>query len=109
MPTDDHLPADELTTKESDRLAALRRHDILDTAADPRFDRIVALLRKICRVPITLVSLVDSDRQWFKARSGVDTDQTPLDTSVCALAIQQRGVSRSRTCRATLAPRPCRW
>jgi PAS domain S-box-containing protein len=77
---------------EADRLAALRRHDILDTAADQRFDRIVALVQNICRVPIALVSLVDADRQWFKAKGGVDVDQTALDTSVCALAIRQRDV-----------------
>ncbi|KQM79605.1 hypothetical protein ASE70_18860 [Sphingomonas sp. Leaf22] len=73
-------------------MAALRRHDILDTAADQRFDRIVALVQNICRVPIALVSLVDADRQWFKAKGGVDVDQTALDTSVCALAIRQRDV-----------------
>lgn len=75
-----------------DRLAALRRHDILDTPADRRFDRIVALVQNICRVPIALVSLVDSDRQWFKAKGGVDVSQTALDTSVCALAIRHSGV-----------------
>jgi PAS domain S-box-containing protein len=79
-------------TNETDRLAALRRHDILDTPTDRKFDRIVALVQNICRVPIALVSLVDVDRQWFKARGGVDIDQTALDTSVCALAIRQRDV-----------------
>ena len=77
---------------ETDRLAALRRHDILDTPADRRFDRIVALVQNICRVPIALVSLVDADRQWFKAKGGVTVDQTALDTSVCALAIRGREV-----------------
>jgi PAS domain S-box-containing protein len=79
-------------TNEIDRLAALRRHDILDTPTDRRFDRIVALVQNICRVPIALVSLVDADRQWFKAKGGVEIGQTALDTSVCALAIRQRGI-----------------
>jgi PAS domain S-box-containing protein len=74
------------------RLAALRRHAILDTPGDPRFDRIVALVQNICRAPIALVSLVDADRQWFKAKLGVDVDHTSLDTSVCALAIRQPDV-----------------
>ena len=77
---------------DGDRLAALKRYNILDTSADPRFDRIVALVQNICRVPIALVSLIDADRQWFKAKAGVEVDQTSLDTSVCALAIQQRDV-----------------
>ncbi|MGJ3626396.1 GAF domain-containing protein [Sphingomonas sp. MMS24-JH45] len=77
---------------QSDRLAALRRHGILDTPIDRKFDRIVALVQNICQVPIALVSLVDVDRQWFKARGGVDIDQSALDTSVCALAIRQRDV-----------------
>ena len=71
------------------RLAALHRHQILDTAAEPEMDDVVALVSAICKVPIALVSLVDADRQWFKARLGVHAAQTGLDTSVCALAIRQ--------------------
>ncbi|MDP1026887.1 PAS domain S-box protein [Sphingomonas sp. KR1UV-12] len=89
MANDDRLAEDPMIA-EADRLAALQRHDILDTSADGRFDRIVALVRNVCRVPVALVSLVDADRQWFKARNGVEIDQPPLDTSVCALAIRQR-------------------
>lgn len=77
---------------EADRIAALRRHNILDTVPEPAFDRVVAHVRALCRVPIALVSLVDRDRQWFKAREGVAIDQTPIDTSVCALAIRQSDV-----------------
>ena len=78
-----------LRVDEIDRLAALRRHDILDTAPEPSFDRIVEQVRDVCRVPIALVSLVDADRQWFKAKAGVTVDETPLATSVCAIAIRQ--------------------
>ncbi|WP_277979049.1 PAS domain S-box protein [Sphingomonas phyllosphaerae] len=86
----DPLQQDEMS--ELDRLAALRRHDILDTPADRKFDRIVALVQNICRVPIALVSLVDVNRQWFKAKGGVSVDETALDTSVCAIAIRQPGL-----------------
>lgn len=89
---DNNATQPEPATNQDDRLAALRRHSILDTAPDGRFDRIVALVQSICQVPIALVSLVDVDRQWFKAKGGVTVDQTALDTSVCALAIQQHGV-----------------
>ena len=71
------------------RLAALAHTGILDTAPEPRFDDLVLLVKEICQVPIALVSLIDSERQWFKARIGVDVDETPLDTSVCALVIRQ--------------------
>ncbi|MET0271114.1 MAG: PAS domain S-box protein [Sphingomonas sp.] len=77
---------------EADRLAALHRHALLDTPFDAEFDEIVALVRTICDVPIALISLVDTDRQWFKACSGVEARETPIDTSVCALAIRQRDV-----------------
>ena len=77
---------------ELERLAALRRFDILDTQAEPAFDDAVALVKAICRVPIALVSLVDQGRQWFKAKVGVTATETGLDTSVCALAIRQPGV-----------------
>jgi PAS domain S-box-containing protein len=89
---DDLVPSDQPEASEADRLAALRRHDILDTPPDRKFDRIVALVQNVCRTPIALVSLIDSDRQWFKAKGGVSIDQTALDTSVCALAIRQRDV-----------------
>ncbi|WP_197277312.1 PAS domain S-box protein [Sphingomonas profundi] len=75
--------------QEADRLAALSRYGILDTPPEPAFDDAVALVKTICRVPIALVSFVAAQRQWFKARIGVDAHETALDTSVCALAIRQ--------------------
>lgn len=77
---------------EDDRIAALRRYDILDTPPEPEFDDAVALVKTICAVPIALVSLVDAGRQWFKASIGVAAAETDIDTSVCALAIRQEGV-----------------
>ena len=74
------------------RLAALKRYRILDTVAEPELDDVVALVSAICEVPIALVSLVDIDRQWFKAKIGVEVTETALDTSVCALAIRQDDV-----------------
>ncbi len=71
------------------RLAALEMRQILDTAPEPELDDVVALVSAICEVPIALISLVDADRQWFKAKVGVEASQTGLDTSVCALAIRQ--------------------
>ncbi len=74
------------------RLDALRAFDILDTPAEQLFDDAVAIASALCEAPIALVSLVDADRQWFKAKYGIDFDSTPLDQSVCAHAIRQDGL-----------------
>src|ERR687889_2305726 len=79
------LPADE-----TDRLAALYSLDVLDSAPERDFDDIVALASSVCGVPMSLVSLVDMDRQWFKARVGTDLTETTRDLSFCAHAILGR-------------------
>lgn len=72
---------------EAERLAALRRYEILDTPPEPAFDRIVRLASHVLGAPISLVSLIDESRQWFKARRGIDTSQTPRSMAFCAHAI----------------------
>ncbi len=72
---------------EDSRLAKLRSLNILDTADEERFDRITRLARRIFDVPIALVSLVDSNRQWFKSCFGLDARETSRDVSFCAHAI----------------------
>jgi phosphoribosyl 1,2-cyclic phosphodiesterase/DNA-binding response OmpR family regulator len=76
------LPGDEL-----ERLAALDRLHVLDTAPEARFDRHTEAIATALEVPVALVSLVDADRQWFKSRRGIDFEQTPRDMSLCAHAI----------------------
>ncbi len=75
---------------DASRLAALRSYNLLDTPPEPQFDDVVQLARTICRAPVALVSLVAADRQWFKARAGIDLVETPLDESVCVHAIKER-------------------
>jgi two-component sensor histidine kinase len=70
--------------RQAERLAALRSYDILDTPREADFDDIVLLVSKICRTPISVVNLIDSDRQWFKAEVGLGVRETPLETSICA-------------------------
>jgi PAS domain S-box-containing protein len=74
---------------ETARLEALRSLNILDTPPEERFDRLTRLAQKIFNVPITLISLVDEDRQWFKSRQGLETSQTARDISFCGHAILQ--------------------
>lgn len=69
------------------RLQALHDLDILDTGREPAFDRFTDLLRRVFRVPVALVTLVDRDRQWFKSAAGTLLTETPRSTSFCAHAI----------------------
>lgn len=71
------------------RLVALRGYDILDTEPEADFDEIVRVISEVCGMPVALVSLVDENRQWFKARSGIDVSETPIEASVCAHGILQ--------------------
>ncbi len=69
------------------RLATLHKYNILDTPPEDDFDDIVELASHICGVPIAVVNLIDSDRQWFKAEVGIGARETPLDTSICSHVI----------------------
>ncbi len=80
------------TTDEEYRLAALHSYDILDTPREERFDRIVRMAARVFGSPIALISLVDRDRQWFKASVGLDAKETPRMISFCTHAIEQRDV-----------------
>ena len=72
------------------RVAALRRLDVLDTAVEEPFEKIVTLVRTVLAVPVATVTLVDRDRQWFKARRGMEQSETPRAVSFCTHTIQQR-------------------
>jgi signal transduction histidine kinase len=78
-----------IPANERERLDAVRRYEILDTPPDGAFDRITALAARIFDVPISIVSIVDSDRIWFKSRRGVGVDEIGRDPGLCASAILQ--------------------
>ncbi len=77
---------------ETERLEVLERYGVLGTAPEPSFDRVVRVARQLLGVPIALVTLVDEDRQWFKARVGLELSETGRDVSFCDHAIRQDGV-----------------
>jgi GAF domain-containing protein len=91
------------------RLAALVAFDVLDSPPEPEFDDIVQIAATLCDTPIALVSLVSSNRQWFKARVGLESCETSLDKSVCAHGLGQTDLliipdltADPRTCENTL-------
>lgn len=82
------LPASvRRAVEDADRLAVLHGLDVLDTAADPDFDRISRLAAAVMQAPIALVTLLDAERQWFKSCVGLDEAETAADISFCAHAI----------------------
>lgn len=81
-----------LTEREQERLDALRDYRILDTPPEQAFDDLTALAAYVCDVPIALVSLVDTDRQWFKSKLGLEATETSRDVSFCAHAILQDSI-----------------
>ena len=69
---------------EKARLTALQRYSILDTLPEQIYDDVTALASLVCGTPISLVTLLDADRQWFKSTVGVDLRETPRSMSFCA-------------------------
>ena len=93
-----------LPDDEAQRLAGLRALAVLDTVPEPLFDSLTRMAALICGVPIALISLVDTDRQWFKANIGLPgVTETPRDIAFCSRAILDAGVMEVPD--ATLDPR----
>lgn len=72
---------------ENERLTELYSYDLLDSLPEEEYDNLIKIASKICDTPIALLSLVDKDRQWFKSKVGLDTEETSRDVSFCAHAI----------------------
>ncbi len=81
--------APKIPDNEEERIAELYQLNILDTEAEKDFDEVVELASIICEVPISLVSLIDRNRQWFKAKKGVEVESSPREYSFCGHAINQ--------------------
>jgi phosphoribosyl 1,2-cyclic phosphodiesterase/GAF domain-containing protein len=80
----------ELPADEAERITALNQLKVLDSGPEERFDRITRLAAAMFNVPVSLITLVDSERQWFKSTCGIEASETPRDESFCSHAVSTR-------------------
>lgn len=78
-----------IITAEAQRLMRLRQYAVLDTPPESSLDELTEIAAHVCQTPIALISLVDEQRQWFKAKVGLTVPETPREIAFCAYAIQQ--------------------
>jgi GAF domain-containing protein len=81
------IATDLIPDNEDMRMAAVKRYEILDSPPDGAFDRITSLAARIFQVPIATITIVDSDRIWFKSKYGIDAEQIDRDPGLCASAV----------------------
>lgn len=77
----------QIPENEVQRIQALRKYQLLDTGPEPEYDELVQLASEICNAPMSLISLIDTDRQYFKSNKGFAGPSSPRDTAFCTHAI----------------------
>ena len=85
----DKLP---IPGNEKERLRALKNYEILNSLSEEEYDRITQLAAIICEVPISLITLLDEERQWFKSKVGINVTETPREVAFCQYTIMDTGL-----------------
>jgi GAF domain-containing protein len=86
------MGAPMMSANDAARVDALQKYAILDSEPEQAFDDLTLLASYVCKTPIALISLVDEDRQWFKAKVGISATETSRDIAFCSTAILQGDV-----------------
>jgi GAF domain-containing protein len=86
------MGAPMMSSNDAARVDALQKYAILDSEPEQAFDDLTLLASYVCKTPMALISLVDEDRQWFKAKVGISATETSRDIAFCSTAIQQQDV-----------------
>src|SRR6266852_1707756 len=86
------MGAPMMSSNDAARVDALQKYAILDSEPEQAFDDLTLLASYVCKTPMALISLVDEDRQWFKAKVGISATETSRDIAFCSTAIQQPDV-----------------
>jgi len=86
------MDAPMMPSNDAARVDALQKYAILDSEPEQAFDDLTLLASYVCKTPIAMISLVDEDRQWFKAKIGISAKETSRNIAFCSTAIQQRDV-----------------
>jgi GAF domain-containing protein len=81
-----------MSTNDAARVSALQKYAILDSEPEHAFNDLTFLASYVCKTPIALISLVDENRQWFKAKVGISATETSRNIAFCSTAIQQPDV-----------------
>ena len=76
-----------LPTNEAERVSSVRQYHLLDTLPESDYDNIARIASEICKVPMSLITILDAERQFFKSKIGLDGTQTPREHSFCGHAI----------------------
>ena len=103
------MQTENIDDVELERLKVLDAYQILDTLPQETFDRFTKLASFICDTPISLVSLVDANRQWFKSKKGLEATETPRAWAFCAHAIQHNELMEVKTQVKTLGLKTTHW